>query len=624
MPSLPTTPAAPLTPDQNAATNPQTLLMLGTVIRKDLEASLLSSSASSKSSTDFLAELERDEKPKPFQVNPEVVATGRTCVIGSSGSGKSYAVGVICEELCKAKVPFVLIDLEGEYSGLKEKYDAIWVGEEEQCDLKWSNLDLALLAQYAPDCPALILDLSGVDKPRDRVANFLLGVYKEISKRRTPYLVILEEADRFVPQVGERLRIFDELARRGRKRGLGLVFCTQRPSVVDKNILSQCANQLIGKLVIRNDLQSVAQFFSSRGLPNQLTSLAPGEFFALGGLSPEPVCIKIRQRETRHGGMTPKLNPASVRPSLEKVLEALGAPHYSEPLAAEPQEAIVDDKEDLEHNEKIETEQVQRAEETIEQPKTPEPSARTSRVGLPPTVDQNQVPMLVKPTRSYKVFGEKENVTTVELVFRPLVEAGITIRAGRLRKKFETQYFYLDGITGRQIEQGDSLYFKEGIGKLLGSSEAQILVLKSLEPDRDQSAVEIASKSRLLEAEQTRKILKDLEDKRVVRGSKLGRAKMYRRLIDIPKIDLLRDSQTPQVVDLTSFESRPGVRAFQESKLDEAKLREIVKGLFEGADLESFKVFYHPIYRVELVSKNGTSRTVLVDARSGRELSIEG
>jgi uncharacterized protein len=622
MPSLPTTPAAPLASDHNAVTNPPQLLTLGTVIRKDLEASLLSSSASSKSSTDFLAELERDDKPKPFQVNAEVVATGRTCVIGSSGSGKSYTVGVICEELCKARVPFVLIDLEGEYSGLKEKYDAIWVGEEEQCDLKWSNLDLALLAQYAPDCPALILDLSGVDKPRDRVANFLLGVYKEISKRRTPYLVILEEADRFVPQVGERLRIFDELARRGRKRGLGLVFCTQRPSVVDKNILSQCANQLIGKLVIRNDLQSVAQFFSSRGLPNQLTSLAPGEFFALGGLSPDPVCIKIRQRETRHGGMTPKLNPATVHPSLEKVLEALGAPHYSEPLVAEPKEAIADGKEDLEHKEETETEQSGSA-ETIEQTKAPESRVQILRVGLPPMIDQNQVPLLVKPARSFKVFGDKENVTRVDLVFRPLVEAGITIRAGRLRKKFETQYFYLDGITGRQIEQSDSLYFKEGMGKLLGSSEAQILVLKSLEPDRDQSAVEIASKSGLLEAEQTRRILKDLEDKRVVRGSKLGRAKMYRRLIDIPKIDLLRDSQTQRAVDLAPFESGQGAGSFQENKLDEAKIREIVKGLFDGADLESFKVFYYPIYRVELVAKNGTSRAVLVDARSGRELPIE-
>jgi hypothetical protein len=37
--------------------------------------------------------LDGDEE---FVVDANLVATGRTCVIGASGSGKSYAVGVIC------------------------------------------------------------------------------------------------------------------------------------------------------------------------------------------------------------------------------------------------------------------------------------------------------------------------------------------------------------------------------------------------------------------------------------------------------------------------------------------------------------------------------------------------
>ena len=48
------------------------------------------------------------------------------------------------------------------------------------------------------------------------------------------------------------------------------MLCTQRPSLVDKNILSQCSNQSIGKLVIKNDLNSVAQFFAGRGPPDHL------------------------------------------------------------------------------------------------------------------------------------------------------------------------------------------------------------------------------------------------------------------------------------------------------------------------------------------------------------------
>ncbi|HMD79223.1 MAG TPA: DUF87 domain-containing protein, partial [Nitrososphaerales archaeon] len=58
----------------------------------------------------------------PFAVEANLVATGRTCVLGSSGSGKSYTVGVLCEELCRNQVPFTIVDTEGEHTGLKEKF----------------------------------------------------------------------------------------------------------------------------------------------------------------------------------------------------------------------------------------------------------------------------------------------------------------------------------------------------------------------------------------------------------------------------------------------------------------------------------------------------------------------
>ena len=82
---------------------------------------------------------------------------------------------MICEELCKAKVPFAVIDVEGEYSGLKEKYEAIWVGDDERCDLVFAKkVDLKQLAKYAPDCPPIILDLSETSRPREKVNEFLV------------------------------------------------------------------------------------------------------------------------------------------------------------------------------------------------------------------------------------------------------------------------------------------------------------------------------------------------------------------------------------------------------------------------------------------------------------------
>ncbi|HKT21448.1 MAG TPA: DUF87 domain-containing protein [Nitrososphaerales archaeon] len=250
-----------------------------------------------------------------FTVDADTVATGRTCIIGASGSGKSYTVGVLCEELCKAKVPFALIDTEGEYSSLKGKFDMVWIADEEKADERWGSFSVEELASQATTAPPLILDVSeSTGNGRHLVDEFLTALYKVVDSKPTPYLVIIEEADKFIPQVGEALPIVGEIARRGRKRGLGLVLCTQRPSLVDKDTLSQCSNQLIGRLEIRNDLASVTQFFPGRDLPKQLTALAPGEFYVMGNLSPEPQKVQIRERETVPGGVSPKLAEREIKP----------------------------------------------------------------------------------------------------------------------------------------------------------------------------------------------------------------------------------------------------------------------------------------------------------------------
>ncbi|MHB1868509.1 MAG: ATP-binding protein [Nitrososphaerales archaeon] len=581
---------------------------------------------------------ENEESTEPFQVDANLISTGRTCVIGSSGSGKSYTVGVICEELCKAKVPFAIIDLEGEYSGLKEKYEVIWVGDDEGCDLMWSKkVDLKQLARYAPDCPPIILDVSEVHRPREKVNEFLIALYSEISKRRTPYLVILEEADRFSPQSGgERLPIIDEIARRGRKRGLGLMICTQRPSLVDKNILSQCSNQLIGKLVIKNDLNSVAQFFSGRDAPNVLTSLKPGEFFALGGLSPEPAKVKMRVRETRHGGMTPKLNPAAVRPSVERLLESiqtampLAVADTQEDVIAIPKPEIVRElppaPKVIPLNYKIDRsvdDEIAIPEETGETVAALpmddfldwDTRKTTGLMGFTPLIERETVPGLLKLEKSYKLFGQKENVTRVGIAYRPLIEIGIRIRSGVLKKKFETKYFFMDGVNGKLVEITDRLGFQSGIEKLLGLDEGQVIILKTLHPDKDLSLIEIASASKRME-DDTRTLLKGLETRRLVRSTKLGKAKMYRRLADVPKVDLL----SKPLLKLNELDPSEGFK-LAKIKIKEDQVREVVKGMWKGADVESFKQIYYPVYLAELIL-NRKKRYVWIDGRTGKEIEF--
>ncbi|TXT60402.1 MAG: AAA-like domain protein [Promethearchaeota archaeon] len=65
-----------------------------------------------------------------FDVNLMVKNFGRIFITGKSGSGKSYTMGVLCEEFLKKGIPVVILDRHGEYGSLKVASEDL-DGEEE-------------------------------------------------------------------------------------------------------------------------------------------------------------------------------------------------------------------------------------------------------------------------------------------------------------------------------------------------------------------------------------------------------------------------------------------------------------------------------------------------------------
>src|SRR6185312_1751746 len=63
-----------------------------------------------------------------------------------------------------------------------------------------------------------------------------------------PTLVILDEAQLFAPEKSksEALGAVIDMASRGRKRGFCLIPATQRPAKLDKDVVSECRNKIIG------------------------------------------------------------------------------------------------------------------------------------------------------------------------------------------------------------------------------------------------------------------------------------------------------------------------------------------------------------------------------------------
>src|SRR3989338_5519882 len=244
---------------------------------------------------------------KDVVIDAQELVTGRTCVIGQSGSGKSYTIAVLCEKLLQNNIAFCIVDTEGEYFSLKEKFEVLWVGGP-QADVDIEKVDFEdLIEKSIKNNVPLILDVSDVLDQRKIVADFSSKLYEVGSDERQPYLLIVEEADKFVGQNKDSLKEIEEISKRGRKRGLGLLVATQRPSLVNKNVLSQCGNQLIGKLTTENDLKAVDLFFADRKELELLPKLSVGEFFVMGNLATQKVKMKCVERLTQHKGLTPKL-----------------------------------------------------------------------------------------------------------------------------------------------------------------------------------------------------------------------------------------------------------------------------------------------------------------------------
>ncbi len=507
-------------------------------------------------------------------IDADKLVTGRTCIIGQSGSGKSYTVAVICEELAKNNIGFCIIDTEGEYFSLKDKYPILWVGSGENCELSIENVDYKKLAEKAlrKGIP-IIFDVSEVDNPREAVSKFLRAIYKIGSKIKQPYLIIIEEIDKFAPQRGNILKEIEEISRRGRKRGLGLIIATQRPALVSKNILSQCGNQIIGKLTIRNDIDAVKLFFPNKEDLEKLPQLKPGQFFIQGDIS-SPKLVKIRKRETRHRAITPRI--LGRRVIRTKELEELEA----------------------ELKEKEET--------------TPEVE-EVSTIGIKPQISKEEAfQKIKKSTRRFKFFGRSALISGFHLILRPIFSCDIKyLKKKIIGHEFLTIHAYFDGITGNiiSLDKGFSILFD--IHELLGLDTNDLEVFNIITKKKKATTTEIAY---LLKRspESIRLSLKKLLEKGLIRDKKIGRSRIY-----FP-FTKLRLPPLKKIAKKKIEANRLKVSAKRlESKIDSKELGAFVRSLGEKVDIVNERKIYYPFYKATLIFKN-SKKEVIMDAVSGK------
>lgn len=507
---------------------------------------------------------------REIAVDAQELVTGRTCIIAQSGAGKSWGIAVLCERLLQARVGFCLIDTEGEYSSLKDRFSLVRVGSGDGCDADIGRTNIRELMQDAIcSRTAVIFDVSEIDM-REKVATLADILYDLESRLRQPYLLIVEEADKFIPQSGESIKKIEEISRRGRKRGLGLLVATQRPSLVAKNVLSQCNSQIIGKLSIENDLKAVGLFFSSRQEVGELAELEPGEFFVMGGLSREKVRMRFGARVTAHRGLTPRLVPAPPAEPCAGPREERGEPEA--PRAAG--DAVVP---------------VLLREEALDLAKT-------------------------KRKRRFLFLEPDERIVSGERVYRPLHRVEVRYIGGLIRKATKMASFVLDGCTGCVVEIDRGLKVRPGFSDLLGLDEAAVKIVSGL-ANGGSTMTEIEADTHLASGVVKKAIKSLVEAKLITEVKTVGDTVVYVPLLaaEIPGLHTLRRG--------TDLPMEPLRGPPPEAKVTESSLRTILKGIEPTAEIVGFDTIYYPVYLVRFASERG-ERSILLDGCTGKEVSF--
>lgn len=254
-------------------------------------------------------------------------------ILAKRGVGKTYTASVMTEEMLKADLPVVVCDPIGVWWGLRSSATGkraglpIIVLGGDHGDAPLEDTAGAVIADLVVDeRVSLVLDLSLFRKAGQ--VRFMTDFAEQLYRRnREPLHLMLDEADAFAPQRPQKgterlLGAIEDLVRRGRARGLGMTLITQRPAVLNKNVLTQIEVLVTLRMVAPQDRSAIDDWVKIHGTPEQrdelmqsLPSLPIGTawFWSPGWLDLFKR-VRIRERETFDSSATPEVGARAVEP----------------------------------------------------------------------------------------------------------------------------------------------------------------------------------------------------------------------------------------------------------------------------------------------------------------------
>jgi len=274
----------------------------------------------------------------------------RIACVGTTGSGKTYALKGLVERLLALGHRACIIDPLGVWWGLRAAADGgagpfdlrVFGGRHADVPLN-EHQGAALGRLVATRDLSCVVDLSELGSKAARrrfMQDFLAALYEANSE---PLTLVLDEADLFAPQRPQPdgmalYGLVDEIVRRGRVRGFIPWLITQRPAVLAKDVLSQADILLALKLTSAQDRNAIGAWIEGQADRAQekavlaaLPGLQRGEAFLwapglelLERVAVPPILTFDSSRTPKRGERVPL--PALTPVDVAGLAEALQAP----------------------------------------------------------------------------------------------------------------------------------------------------------------------------------------------------------------------------------------------------------------------------------------------------------
>lgn len=256
----------------------------------------------------------------------------RALIQANSGGGKSWLLRLIAEQAA-GHVQVVILDPEGEFATLRERFDFLLVGQ--GGEIPAETRSAGLLARKLMELEAsAVIDLYDLRLPdRRRFVRLFLESLMNLPKPLwRPLLVMLDEAHLFCPERSsgdaESTAAVIDLMSQGRKRSYCGILATQRLSKLHKDAEAETNNVFVGRTWLDIDQERAGKLLGfSVARRQEMRDLAPGEFFTFGpALSAQGVAkFRAGQAQTTHpkAGQRHKLNPPKPSEAVRRIVADL-------------------------------------------------------------------------------------------------------------------------------------------------------------------------------------------------------------------------------------------------------------------------------------------------------------